>query len=320
MRRIHWLAALLVLLSTAPAWAKEAVAVLTEIQARKGTIHVRTTSDADWVAPKPLQALFQGDQVRVVGDGRAVVVFTGGRGTQVVTQGNSPFKVEAKGDAGTTDRAKAVLANVTNFLLGQQREKTYQSLSVRSLPPPELLAPRKTLVLADAPPTIEWTGPAMERYTVRVLSAQGSLVWQQTEVPRKPLAYAGPALAPGARYTVELEWKERNRDRALVAKTQRADFEVAGADTGRRVHDALGVLTPESAKGYPPSTLVLMRAGLLFQERLYADARRELLAAIAQHPDEATLHQLLGHVYEQTGLGRLAGNEFDEAEALTSGR
>jgi Flp pilus assembly protein TadD len=63
-----------------------------------------------------------------------------------------------------------------------------------------------------------------------------------------------------------------------------------------------------------------MRAELFFQETLYADARRELVSAIAAEPEEATLHMLLGHVYERTGLKYRASNEFDEAEALATPR
>ncbi len=321
MRRFGWLAAAAVFLSTTTtaAWAQDPVAVLTEIQTKRGQVQVRTANDADWTNPKPLQALRAGDQVRVIGDGRAVLVFTGGRGTQLVTQSNSPFKVDVKAEGAVTDRAKAVLGNVTNFLLGQQREKTYQSLSVRSLPPPTLLAPRETLVIADALPPIEWTGSASGGYTIRILGPQGP-VWEQAEA-QKPLVYAGPPLVRGAKYAVELEWKERgSAGKPDVVKTQRAQFEVLGADGARRVREGLAVLTPETAKGYPPSTLVLMRAGLLFQERLYADARRELMAGIAQHPDEAALHLLLGHVYDRTGLERQAASEFDDAEALASGR
>jgi hypothetical protein len=313
MRRFGWLAAALVLFSSTAAWAQDAVAVLTEIQTKKGQVHVRTANDTDWVAPKPLQALRAGDQVRVTDEGRAVLVFTGGRGTQVVTQANSPFKVDARAEGAVTDRAKAVLGNVTNFLLGQQREKTYQSLSVRSVrpQPPVILAPRETLVVAGGPLTFEWAGSDRLRYTLRLLGPQGS-VWQQTDIDRKPLVYTGPALVAGARYTVELETKEHG--------VLREQFEVLNANDARRVREGLAVLTPEAAKGYPPSTLVLMRAGLLFQEKLYADARRELVTGIAQYPDEATLHLLLGHVYDRTGLKQLAGNEFDEAEALAAGR
>ena len=113
-------------LVAAPAWAQDALAVLTEIQMKRGKVEVKAAGEPDWQAPKPLLSLRNGDQVRVVGEGRAVLVFTGGRGTQLVTQSNSPFTVKAQPSDGVSDRAKAVLGNVTNFLLGQQREKTYQ--------------------------------------------------------------------------------------------------------------------------------------------------------------------------------------------------
>jgi hypothetical protein len=297
------------------AWAQEPLAVLTEIQLKRGKVEVKPAGQPDWQAPKPLLSLRAGDQVRVVGEGRAVLVFTGGRGSQLVTQSNSPFTVKAGPAEGTGDRAKAILGNVTNFLLGQQRERTYQSLSVRSVraQPPIILAPRDTRVL---PGTLafEWAGSDRLKYQVSLLGPQGTVVWEQAGLERRPLAYpsSAPALTPGARYTGELTTREHG--------VQRASFDVASAAEAARVKDALAVLTPGSAGSYPPATLALMRAGLLFQETLYADARRELVKAISASPEEATLHLLLGHVYDRTGLKQLAANEFDEAEALSAPR
>jgi hypothetical protein len=297
------------------AWAQEPLAVLTEIQLRQGTVEVRPAGQADWQAPRPLLSLRAGDQVRATGGGRAVLVFTGGRGSQVVTAANSPFTVQAGPAEGAGDRARAVLGNVTSFLLGQQRERTYQSLSVRSVraQPPLILAPRDTRVLPGAL-AFEWAGSDRLRYQVRLLGPQGTLVWEQAEVERRPLAYppGAPALTPGARYTWELATREHG--------VQRASFTVAPAADAARVRDALAVLTPAGAGGYPPATLALMRAGLLFQETLYADARRELVTAIAASPEEATLRLLLGHVYDRTGLKQLAASEFDTAEALAAPR
>jgi hypothetical protein len=313
MKAASVILAVAVLLATAPAWAQEPLAVLTEIQSKGGKVEVKTKADPDWQAPKPLLSLRPGDQVRVTGGGRAVLVFTGGRGTQVVTQANSPYTVQAQAGDGTADRAKAVLGNVTTFLLGQQREKTYQSLSVRSVraQPPVILAPRDSRILPGNL-SFEWTGSDRLKYRVRLLGPQGNAVWEQAELDRKPLAYpaGAPALTPGARYTWELETREHG--------VQRASFDVAQPADAARVKEALASLTPAAAKGYPPSTLSLMRAGLLFQETLYADARRELVTAIAADPDEPTLHLLLGHVYDRTGLKGLAANEFDEAEALAT--
>jgi len=305
--------AAVVVLTAALAWAQEPLAVLTEMQIKGGKVEVKTAAEPDWQTPKPLLSLRPGDQVRVTGGGRAVLVFTGGRGTQVVTQTNSPFTEQAQAGDGVSDRAKAVMGNVTTFLLGQQREKTYQSLSVRSVraQPPVILAPRDSRVLPGGL-NFEWTGSDRLKYRVRLLGPQGNLLWEQPELDRKPLAYpaGAPALTPGVRYTWELDTKEHG--------VQRASFDVAQPADAARVKEALASLTPATAKGYPPATLSLMRAGLLFQETLYADARRELVTAIATDPEEPTLHLLLGHVYDRIGLKGLAANEFDEAEALTA--
>ena len=307
--------ALLLVLATPPAWAQEPLAVLTEIQIKRGKVEVKTAAEPDWQVPKPLLSLKAGDQVRVSGEGRAVLAFTGGRGTQIVTQSNSPFTVQAQAGDGVSDRAKAIMGNVTNFLLGQQREKTYQSLSVRSVraQPPVILAPRESRVLPGGV-NFEWSGSDRLKYRVRLLSPEGAVVWEQAELDRKPLVYpaGAPALKPGVRYSWELETKEHG--------VQRASFDVAQPADAARVKDALASLTPATAKGYPAATLSLMRAGLLFQETLYADARRELVTAIAADPEEPTLHLLLGHVYDRIGLKGLAANEFDEAEALTGPR
>jgi len=83
--------AAVVVLTAALAWAQEPLAVLTEMQIKGGKVEVKTAAEPDWQTPKPLLSLRPGDQVRVTGGGRAVLVFTGGRGTQVVTQTNSPF-------------------------------------------------------------------------------------------------------------------------------------------------------------------------------------------------------------------------------------
>jgi Flp pilus assembly protein TadD len=99
---------------------------------------------------------------------------------------------------------------------------------------------------------------------------------------------------------------------------QRADFEVVSEPDAARIRAALAVLTPAALGGENGSPLVLMRAGVFFQEGLYADARRLLMGGIAQDPGEPTLRQLLGYVYDRIGLIDLAAQEFDEAEFLAT--
>lgn len=159
--------------------------------------------------------------------------------------------------------------------------------------------------------TFEWAGSNHLRYRIRVLSPQG-LLWEQPNLPRWPLSYpeAAPALRAGVPYTWELEAKGH--------PVQRAQFELLPASEADRVQAALALLPPSMLAGYPRNTVVLMRAGLLFQEGLYHEARRELVAGIAADPDEPTLHVLLGHVYERVGLKELAAEEFEEAQFLST--
>lgn len=292
------------------ATAADPVAVVTEIRPGKGEVRVKRTDDADWTAPRALQALRPGDQVRVTGDGRATLAFTGG-GSQSVTAANSPFTVQAPRGGTGADRAKGLVAGVTQFLLGQPKTPTYQSLSVRAgAPPPRIIAPRDTRLL-PGPVTFEWAGPPRTDYVVRLTGPQG-LLWEQAGIPRRPLPYpsGAPPLAPGTRYSWTLD--------APGQPAQRADFEVVPESDAARVRAALTDLTPAALGGENGSPLALMRAGLFFQEGFYAEARRELMAAIAQDPDEPTLRQLLGFVYDRVGLIDLAAQEFDEAEFLAT--
>jgi hypothetical protein len=295
---------------TSAASAADPVAVLTEIRPGKGEVRVKRPEDPDWSAPRALQSLRPGDQVRVTADGRATVTFTGG-GSQSVTAATSPLTVQApRGETGG-DRARGLVAGVTQFLLGQPKPPAYQSLSVRAgAPPPRALGPRDTRVL-PGPVTFEWSGPPRSDYRVQLLGPQGP-VWEQAALPRRPLPYpaAAPPLVPGARYGWTLE--------APGQATQRADFEVLSEADAARVRALLADLTPAALGGEDGSPLILMRAGLFFREGLYADARRELIAAIAKDPDEPTLRQLLGYVYDRMGLTDLAAQEFDEAEFLAT--
>lgn len=305
-------AIVLLLLLQGLAWAAEPVAVLTEIRMGQGELRVKRAGEVTWKAPQPLLALRPGDQVSATRDGEAVLVFTGGRGTRIVSQANSPFTVEAPTAETGTEKVRALLAGVTQFLLGQQKQLTYQSLSVRSVrvQPPLILSPRDTLLLPGSV-TFEWAGSDHLRYSLRVFGPEG-LLWEQANLPRQPLGY--PASAPALRAGVRYAWE-------VVAPghpVQRAQFQLLPAADAARVQAALALLEPATLTGYPRSTVALMRAGLLFQEGLHHEARRALLVGIAADRDQPTLHLLLGNVYERIGLKDLAAQEFEEAQFLST--
>lgn len=292
------------------AWATDPVAVLTEIRVDEGEVRVKLADEAEWSTPQPLLSLRPGDQVRVAGDGRAVLVFTGGRGAQIVSPANSPLTIQAPTGETGAERLRVLVARVTQFLLGQQKELTYKPLTFRGMrvQPPFILSPRKTRVL-PGPVIFEWAGSDRLRYSIRVFGPAG-LLWEETNLERQPLGYpaAAPPLRAGVRYAWELKAKAHS--------VQRTQFELLAPSEAARIRAALAVLQPAELLDYPRNTVVLMRAGLLFQEGLYHGARRELLAGIAANPNEPTLHVLLGQVYEQTGLEDLAAKEFARAQFL----
>ena len=301
------------------AWAADPVAVLTEIRPGKGEVRVKLGGESEWKAPAPLLSLRPGDQVRVTQDARAVIVFTGGRGPQTVQSGSSPFTVQAPSAAGGGEKAQALMSSVTAFLLGKQEKPAYVSayvpLSTRSarLPPPVLLAPRETRLLST-PVVFEWSGSEAQKYGVRVFGPDAGLLWEQSGLPRKDVTYpaSAPALKPGVRYAWELH-AERH-------PVQRGEFQVLPAAEATRVKQSLALLQPAPGSHQTGSTTALFRAGYLAQEGLYQDARRELLTAIAADPNEASLHQLLGHVYDRMGVKDLATDSFDEARFLSAPR
>jgi hypothetical protein len=308
------LAGTLVLMLATLAYAADPIGVLTEIRAEKGRVEVKRAGESEWKAAQPLLALRPGDQIRVTGEARASLVFTGGRGAQAVSAANSPFTAQPPATAGSGDKAKALVGSVTDFLAGKQKDLAYLPLSVRAVKPPRVaqLQPRETKLL-PGPVTFEWSGSDTLRYKVRVLGPQGVL-WEQASLPRKPVAYpaSAPALEPGVRYSWQLETEGQ--------PTQQAEFQILSADEAKRVRESLDILVPASLSGYPPSSIALMRAGYVLRDGLYADARRELMTALAKDPDEPTLHLLLGQVYEQVGLGELARREFIEARDLSGRR
>jgi hypothetical protein len=293
-----------------PASPGDPIAILTEIKPGQGEVRVKASGEADWKAPLPLLSLRAGDQVRATGNATAVLMFTGGQGVVTVTARNSPHTVQAPAapPAGGVGTTHGLVANASRILAGKKKELTYVPLAVRGAKqPPLLLSPREGKLLD--PPVLEWAGSDRLRYTVRVLGPQG-LVWEQSNLSRAPLPYptAAPRLLPGIPY----RWELQVRDFA----PQHGQFTILRPEEIGKVRETLSALAPSALAGYPKNTVILMRAGFLFEQELYAEARKELQAAIAADPDEPSLHLMLGHVYERTGLKELAAEEFDEAQFL----
>jgi hypothetical protein len=286
------------------------VALLTEIRPGQGEVRVKHATDAEWKAPLPLLSLRPGDHVRVTKNATAVLMFTGGQGIVTVAAANSPYTVQSAAEGAGRGKTSEVVTAVTRILMGKKKDLAYTALATRSAKqPPVILSPRDGKLLAS--PIMEWTGSERARYAVRVFDAQ-RLMWEESNLPRAPLPYPPGArpLRPGVLYRWELE----TRDYAV----QHGRFALLPSTEASRIRETLTALEPGSLPGYPANTVTLMRAGFLFEQELYTDARTELLAALRADPDEPGLHLMLGHVYERTGLAALASEEFDEAQYLST--
>ncbi len=306
--------ALVFLWAAARAVALDPVAVVTELHGDAGQIEVKRGSESGWEPAKPLLALRPGDQIRALGNARAVLVFVGGRGQQLVSAVNSPFSVEVRDEGRVGERVRAVVGRVTEFLTGQQRDLDRVPVASRTVLPPRvvILSPRNTRLL-PGDVSFEWPGSESLRYRVRLSGPQG-VVWEQADLPRAAVTYRGGTASPAsnAAYAWELAASNQYLEVAL--------FEIVSEADARRVREALDLLTPATLPGYSRSTIVVLRAGLLLQERLYADARHELMVGLSADPDEPTLHILLGEVYERIGLVEIAAREFAEARDRVSHR
>ena len=257
----------------------------------------------------PLLSLRPGDQVRVTQDGTVVLMFTDGQGTLTVSAANSPYTVQPPG-ASSGSRTTAIISDLSRFLMGKKKNLNYVPLATRGAKqPPRILSPVDGKLLS--PPLLEWGGSDRLRYTVRLFGPVGK-VWERADLPRVPLLYPpnAPPLTPGVSYRWELEAKD--------FPIQRGQFTILSMAEIAAVRENLAALEPSALAGYPKNTVILLRAGFLFEHELYAEARKELLTALSADPDEPNLHVMLGHVYERTSLMDLAAEEFDEADFLTT--
>jgi len=290
----------------------EPLAVLTELSLGNGDVRVRRAGETAWIGAQPLLALRPGDQIQATGSAQAVVVFSGGS-VQKVAAESSPLTIQPPRSRSGKENVQSLLGGVVHFLLGQQKDPRFEQLAVRgpSLAP-RIVSPRETRLLPGTV-SFEWTGAAALRYQVKVVGPEGT-VWERDGLPRQPIPYpaSAPPLRPGIRYTWSLAVPGQS--------TQQTHFEVVSAQEASQIQAALAELRRESLPEFPANTVLVMRAGLLVRERFYAEARRELLAGLAVDPSASTLRQLLGHVYEKTGLEDLAILEFEEATMLSRPR
>ena len=288
----------------------ESVGMVTEIKMGKGRVEVRAAGKPDWRVAGPFLALRTGDTVRATDNASVVILLTGGRGTVKVDAANSPLVVapSAAGD-GKLQKARALVEGSVSFLSATAKEPPKAVLSVRAgTKPPLILSPRNGPVL-PGPLEFEWLGNRFSRYTVRITGPSGAVL-EKKGVTGARLEYPpdAPALVPGVRYTLQVVPEN--------GPTQEAYFEVIDEAHARTVRQNLKELAEGLGPNASPNTLTALQASILAGAGLLHDARLAVMASLARDPDEPTLHTLLGHLYQKTGLAEQAVESFDEAQFL----
>ncbi|MFI5373214.1 MAG: hypothetical protein ACHQ8D_01095 [Candidatus Rokuibacteriota bacterium] len=292
---------------------REVAGMVTEIHPGEGQVEVRSAETERWRPAMPLLTLREGDTVNTTQDAWAVIVLTGGRGSVRVDEANAPFSVTAPpGDRSRLHKGLKILEASFNFLSTTPRELPLGTLGTRAgTKPPAILTPRNSLVLPDSL-VFEWRGSRSSLVTIRVVGPQG-LVLERTNLAAARFQYPrnAPPLLAGVRYRFQLlpAW----------SPPQEVWFELIDPFGAQAIRQELQDLDEAlAAAPPPPATLAALRAGVLAGHGLLHDARLGLAEELVRHPDEPTLHFLLGDLYARQGLPEEAAESFAEARLLMS--
>jgi hypothetical protein len=298
----------------AAAETRDVAGVITEIRVGDGDVQVKAAGREGWRGVEPLMALRPGDVVRATGSASAVVLLTVGRGMVVVDAGSGPLVVPGAPPPGAVvEKARALLGASLEFLSARPSDAPRTVLGTRGTAgPPVVLAPRDAPVLADSL-IFDWAGHRFARYTVQIAGPAG-IVFERKGLTGGRLEYPrdAPALTPEVSYTL--------RVLASDGPPEEARFEVLSARRTLAVRRALASLEREVGDPVSPTTMTVLRAGLLGQKGLTHEARLLLLEGLARDPSEPVLHVLLGTIYARSGLAEQAARAFDEARFLLGRR
>lgn len=256
-------------------------------------------------------ALHDGDEVKTGKDAEAEIMFSAGNWVSVGA--NSSMKI--KGHPGAKQPAKETgnFEVVSNFLKLKSSEGTSSISGLRSADKALALvpvAPVQTRV-RDARPTFEWKidDPSLELGFT--LYDESGVHWQYDVTGATALAYPtdAPALSPGVSYSWTLETTDPLVSPPL--RTTAAFFEVLSPEDAQAL---AGDLAAIDVKKPGPVTYHLMRASLLFDRGLVADAIDETEFAVAADPGNGSLHAILGRLYAETGRTHEAIQEIQKSQ------
>jgi hypothetical protein len=265
-------------------------------------------------------ALGNGDEVKTGAGAEAEIMFAAGNWVQVGE--NSAMKIKGH-PGGLSSKQEGGLQNgkgetgnlevVQNFLKLKNSEGTSLIGGLRSGDKASALvavAPCQTKVRA-ARPTFRWKieDPGTElRLTVY---GESGVVGQFDVSGAGSFAYPAdaPALVAGVSYSWTLETTDPLVSPPL--RTPAAFFEMIAPQDATALDQDLAAL---ETKKPGPVTYHLMRASLFFDHGLVDEAITETESALADDPDNASLHAILARLYAETGRTKDAISEMNKAQ------
>ena len=172
---------------------------------------------------------------------------------------------------------------------------------------PYIISPRNTSLLTGRP-TLQWNPvEGATRYQVQV---RGPGVNWKTEVSQPEVVYAGAEpFTPGLRYRVVVI---ANNGASSTSELP-TGFSILSAQDAQRVKSELEQLEQTQLQG---DSQILAQAHLYRSNKLNRSAVEVLKQAIQSGSTTPAVHQLLGELYQQVGLNRLAEEPYLKATEL----
>lgn len=319
MRRFLLAALLVALFSLShSATAQNRVALLTDIN---GTVEVARAGSQSFAPAEWGTQLFEGDRIRTAENARTALLFS--NGNMLSLEGNASMTVSASSIASPAlsgpvrELDGELLAVASDVMLHRAGEGEIAVLGgLRNAPSGEALNavyPVNTLIASTAP-TFSWGAvEGFDVYTVKVQSA-GSTVWSGT-TDEAEIAYpaSAPTLEPGVTYY----WQVEAEDMLDIVSSPLYSFEIADAATAASV-DANQSRIQSMFDGQSGSSEYWYVLGTYYAgQDLLGDAVLAFNRIAEQHPQSASVHRILGGLYNQTGQKDAAIQALQKAVSLS---
>lgn len=199
---------------------------------------------------------------------------------------------------------------VTNPRLVEPGEFTPDSRAVNNPKVPYIISPRNTKLLPTQSLTVAWN-PVKGAKNYRVNLVGPGMSWNQQTRGNQLIYTVEPSLKPGNRY-----WF------TVVTQINKISSEFEGNPgftilSEKEVKEILGAVKEIKQKQLSREAQALAIARLYQSNEVYNEAIKPLETAIQDGIKSTAIYQLLGEIYQQIGLNRLARQHYLKALKLT---